>query len=70
MSAIRSKARSYALFGGRHIATGDLLHDALLAAFEGRPVWRSNQSLVDYCDAFMARKVGFVGAQKTRRERP
>jgi DNA-directed RNA polymerase specialized sigma24 family protein len=59
-ATLRRKARSYALFGGRRFVAEDLLHDALVAAFDGRPAWRPHLSFVDYCDEVMARRVGFV----------
>jgi hypothetical protein len=66
IASIRRKARSYALFGGRRFVAGDLLHDALVAALDGRPAWRADRSVVDYCDGVMARRVGFLSCGRKR----
>lgn len=67
-ATLRRKATSYALFGGRRFVAEELFHDALVAALEGRPAWRADRSVVDYCDEVMACRVGFLSnAPKTGR---
>lgn len=63
--AIRTKARRYAAFAGPRLSAEDLLHDALLAAMEGRPAWPNNRSLMDYCDQVMAKRAGFFSSLRT-----
>lgn len=59
IKSIRRKAISYAVFGGHRFEAEDLFHDAFACAFDGKPAWRADRSIVDYCDEVMARRVGF-----------
>lgn len=63
--SIRRKAKNYAVFGGPRFVSEDLFHDALMDAFDGRPAWRVDCSIVDYCDEVMARRVGFFRRLKS-----
>jgi hypothetical protein len=69
MTRLRSKAQCYAAFGGSDLIAGDLLHVALCAALEGRPIWRTDQALKDYCDAIMAKQVAYGNKMRLRGRR-
>jgi hypothetical protein len=56
---LQRKAHAFAAFAGARWTSEDLFQTSLLAALEGRPAWRTTQSLSDYCATVMASRVGF-----------
>jgi DNA-directed RNA polymerase specialized sigma24 family protein len=62
--ALQRKARAFAAFAGSRWSSEDLCQMSLLAALEGRPAWRTTQSLSDYCETVMANRVGFSGPRR------
>lgn len=62
--ALQRKARAFAAFAGARWSSEDLCQTSLLAALEGRPAWRTTQSLSDYCETVMANRVGFSAPKR------
>lgn len=64
---LQRKARVFAAFAGARWPSEDLFQTSLLAALEGRPAWRTTQSLSDYCATVMASRVGFSAPKRVGR---
>lgn len=61
---LQRKARAFAAFAGARWSSEDLFQMSLLAALEGRPAWRTMQSLSDYCETVMASRVGLSAPKR------
>lgn len=58
MDHLRQKSRTFAAIAGARCSSEDLVQASLLAALEGKPPWRTTQSLSQYCACVMASRVG------------
>jgi hypothetical protein len=59
------QSKAFATFAGHDCAGEDLIQVSFVAALEGKPPWRTTQTLPEYCALVMARRVGF-SAPKSR----